>query len=42
MCENSRFIRKRARSQRIFAIDRRLIAQNGPNFRENSIALFGV
>ena len=40
-CENSRFARKRARSERIFAIDRRLIAQNAPNFHENWIDQLG-
>jgi hypothetical protein len=42
LCENSRFVRKRARSERIFAIGRLLIAQNGPNFRENWIDQFGL
>ena len=41
-CENSRFARKRARSERIFAIGQLLIAQNGPNFRENWLDQFGL
>ncbi len=42
LCGNSRFVRKRARSERIFAIDRPLIAQNGRKFHENWIGQLGV
>ena len=40
--ENSRFARRRARSEPIFAIGCLLIAQNGPKLRENWIARLGI
>jgi hypothetical protein len=41
-CENSRLGRKRARSERIFAIGRLLFAQNGRKYNENRIGQHGV
>ena len=42
LCENSRFARKRARSERIFATGWLLIAQIGPNLRENWAARLSI